>query len=306
MNSNRKSKFAPLYVITAGILWGMMGLLVRRMNEEGYTSMEITAFRAVISAVVLSAISLIIKPQSFKIRVKDIWVFLGTGLLSVVFFNVCYFSCMTMTTLSVAAILLYTAPAFVLILSFFIFKEKLTGRKLICLVMTFIGCVLVSGGPGSIKLSIPGLLLGLGAGFGYALYSIFGKIAVKKGYSSLTITVYTFIFATAGTLILIKPAHFINCLTVSRNSIPLEAFLVLLNTVAAYILYTKGLEGTETGKASILATIEPVTACVVGMIFFGEFPGIVAYIGIVLVLAGCIIQNIKSEKTSNFGKRIDI
>ncbi len=88
---------------------------------------------------------LIFDRKLFVIRLKDLWCFLGTGICSIVFFNFCYFKAITMTSLSVAAILLYTAPAIVMVLSYFLFKEKLTKRKLLALAMTFAGCVLVTG-----------------------------------------------------------------------------------------------------------------------------------------------------------------
>lgn len=98
-----------------------------------------------------------------------------------------------MTSLSVAAVLLYTAPAFVMVLSYLLFHEKFTVRKSIALVLTFVGCVFVTGIIGSSQtLSGKGILIGIGAGFGYALYSIFGRFALKKGYDSFTISFYTF------------------------------------------------------------------------------------------------------------------
>lgn len=294
---NKKRSFlSPLCVLAAGILWGTMGILVRKMNKFGFSSMDITAFRAYISTLILLPVLLIFKREALKIKVKDIWVFAGTGLLSVVFFNACYFTCITMTELSVAAILLYTAPAFVLIMSFLVFKEKITLVKIACLILTFLGCIFVSGGFGSASLSTPGLLFGLGAGFGYALYSIFGKIAIKKGYSSLTITTYTFIFASVGTIPLVKWKNFCASMAKSRESIPIEILLVFLTTIAAYVLYTKGLEGMESSKASILANIEPVTAALVGIAVFGEKIKTATIIGMVLVLAGCIITNVNFKK----------
>lgn len=80
--------------------------------------------------------------------------FLGTGLCSIVFFNICYFTAIQLTTLSMAAILLYTAPSIVMVLSILLFKEAFTPVKALCLVLAFAGCVLVSGlGVG--KVNIP-------------------------------------------------------------------------------------------------------------------------------------------------------
>ena len=84
-------------------------------------------------------------PERLRIAWRDAWMFLGTGLGSIVFFNICCFTAIELTTLSVAAILLYTAPSIVMVFSIFLFHERFTRRKGLCLVLAFAGCVLVSG-----------------------------------------------------------------------------------------------------------------------------------------------------------------
>ena len=160
------SKKYVIYVLGAGSLWGCMGILVRTLNEGGFNSLEVTAFRSFVTAAVMLGVMAVCKPRELAIRWKDLWCFLGTGLMSVIFFNVCYFSCMNQTSLSVAAILLYTAPSFVMVMSFFLFKEKIGRRKLAALLLAFAGCVLVSGGIGGDGITGTGLLTGLGAGLG--------------------------------------------------------------------------------------------------------------------------------------------
>ncbi len=99
--------------------------------------MEITAFRSLVTAVLMLAGMALFKRKELRVKWKDLWCFAGTGILSVAFFNVCYFTCMNYATLSVAAILLYTAPSFVMVFSYFLFKEKIGGRKLIALALAF-------------------------------------------------------------------------------------------------------------------------------------------------------------------------
>lgn len=227
--------------------------------------------------------------KELKIKLKDLWCFIGTGICSVTFFNVCYFSCMKYTTLSVAAILLYTAPSFVIVMSFFLFKEKLGVRKLVALVLAFAGCVLVSGGFGTEGIGLAGLLTGLGAGFGYALYSIFGKFAINRGYSSYTITTYTFLFAWIGTMPLLNMKHVVSSMQASIPQMPLAILMAVLTTVVAYLLYTNGLKGLENGKASIIASIEPVMATLVGLLVYGEAVSPMGIIGMILVLLSCAL-----------------
>ena len=289
MKRNGSSKKSILCVLAAGMLWGCMGILVRTMNEGGFDSLEVTAFRSFVTTICMLTGMLLFNRKELKIRLKDLWCFAGTGICSITFFNVCYFSCMKYTTLSVAAILLYTAPSFVIVMSAFLFKEKMTVRKTVALVLAFAGCVFVSGGFTGAGIGPAGLLTGLGAGIGYALYSIFGKYALQKGYSSYTITTYTFLFALLGTLPFIRIQHLSECIVTGADRLPFAAVMAVLTTVIAYLLYTYGLKGMENGKASIVASIEPVMASLIGFLLYNEAMQPMGILGMVLVLISCIL-----------------
>ncbi|MGN0426289.1 MAG: DMT family transporter [Agathobacter sp.] len=283
-------KAAPFLIVLAGVLWGSMGLFVRTLNEKGLQSMDIVALRAVVTAVALFVFLLFYDRRLFRIRVKDLWCFLGTGICSILFFNYCYFKAIMLTSLSVAAVLLYTAPAFVMVLSFFLFKEKLTKRKCVSLVMTFASCVLVTGIVGdSVGLSAGGLLAGLGAGFGYALYSIFGRYALEKGYHSLTITFYTFVVAAVGTFFLADIPRVAETVTADAPMLLFAVAFGVLCTVVPYLTYTIGLKYVENSKASIIASIEPVTATLLGCMCFHEEFTVEGILGSILVLCAMII-----------------
>ena len=289
-------KVAPGLVIMAGILWGSMGIFVRRFEEYGLESLDIVAVRAITTTLILFSFFMFFDRSLFKIKMKDLWCFLGTGILSIVFFNYCYFKAITMTSLAVAAVLLYTAPAFVMVLSYFLFHEKFTGRKICALVLTFIGCVFVTGLIGSSQgLGGKGILIGIGAGFGYALYSIFGRFALDKGYSSFTISFYTFFIAALGVL---PVCNFEKIIRISHLGIKMIGWALLfgfLSTVLAFILYTMGLKNMDNGKAAILASVEPVAAMLIGVLVYGETLSVGEMFGIFLVLGAIVLCNLKSK-----------
>lgn len=279
-------------ILLAGILWGCMGLFVRPLNASGLTSPDIVFLRASLTSVFMVIILFFHNRKLFRIRLKDFWCFLGTGLLSIVFFNLCYFKEITIAPLSVAAILLYTAPAFVMIISAFCFKEKLTGRKIISLIVSFIGLIFVTGVIGDAgKLDPRSLLIGLGAGLGYALYSIFGRYALERGYHSFTISFYTFLFASIGTAAFSRPLVIAEVAAQSPGKLVLILTFALISTVIPYIVYTIGLKSVENGKAAIIASIEPVVATINGVLFFHETISAGTIIGIVLVLFGICLCN---------------
>lgn len=314
----KKSSFSSiLYVLMAGSLWGFMGLLVRTMNGVGLGAMEICQLRGIITALSLVAVTAVINRKAFRIRLKDLWVFVGTGLISLNLFNLCYFQTIELTSLSVAAVLLYTAPAFVMILSAVLFKEKITARKGVALVLAFAGCALVSGIVGGLQLKPVGILIGLLSGLGYAMYSIFGRVAIQKGYSSLTISLYTFVIAALTSMFFVNPANSVGVLlrdsslyikegmmqgygspilTILTSSVVKGTALVLMVSLFPYLLYTKGLEGLENGTASVMASIEPVVATLLGILLYKETINPYQILGMGLVLYSIILINKKSTK----------
>lgn len=288
-------KYAPLFIIIAGCLWGTMGLFVRHLNTMGLGSMEIVELRCIIAAVMLFPVILI--RGNAKLKPKNLIPLVSSGLFSIVFFNFCYFSTISLMDLSVAAILLYTAPIFVMLLSLVLFRERLTARKVAALVLAFLGCCLVSGiGSGNSGMSLKGLLLGLGAGLGYALYSIFSRYSINQGLSSMTITVYTFLFAAIGGGFLTDFSLILSAL--ENHGIVFLGFAVLytlVTTVLPYLLYTTGLSYVENGAASVMASVEPVVATLLGVIVFHEKPTVSALVGMLLVLIALGVLNLKKK-----------
>ena len=287
-------KAAPIMIILAGMLWGSMGIFVRKLNAAGLHSMEIVSLRSVVTAVVMGIFLLCYRKEMFRIRIKDIWCFVGTGVFSIVFFNFCYFKTMTLASLSVAAVLLYTAPSFVMVISFFLFGEKFTKTKVAALLLALAGCVLVTGILSDTQsLTLAGILTGLGAGLGSALYSIFCRYALERGYHTFTILFYTFLLAAIGGIPLTNWKQVADVALFDLSGVGFAIVFALVSTVLPYLLYTAGLQFVENGRASILASIEPVVATVFGVLLFHEKMTLMGLAGMILVLVSIVICNRK-------------
>lgn len=281
-------KYLPhIFILAAGILWGMIGLFNRHLIAAGFTPQTIVLVRNFGGFLLMSILFFFMDRSIFRIKLRHLPFFLGTGVVSVVLFTLCYFSCQAQSSLAVSAILLYTAPAFVMLMSALLFREKITGRKLLALAAAFLGCVAVSGIlSGGLSVTATGLLMGIGSAFFYALYSIFARFALAH-YQPLTVTYYTFVCAGLASLFVENPVTAATLLT-SSPAIPLLALgLVVVSTVAPFVLYTKGLSQVESGKASILASVEPIAAAVAGIIAFGEPLSLSVVLGL-----GCILISV--------------
>ncbi len=295
MEKNKRS-IGPLLIILAGCFWGSMGIFVRRLTTFGFSSVQIVAIRVTLAALFFGALLLCRDRSGFRIALKDLPLFLGLGFGSILFFTVCYFTAINMMSLSTAAILLYTSPIWIMLMSVLFFREKLTVRKLLALGLAFAGCVLVSGISGE-GITPAGLLIGLGAGLGYGLYSILGTVALRK-YSPYTVTTYTFLFAAAGSWLICGPADMVSKFAAAENLLSLLLFCgltALVTAVVPFLAYTLGLRTVEASRAGILATIEPLVATLVGILVFAEPLTLLSGLGILLILSAVVILNRKTE-----------
>ena len=293
MEKSRRN-FGPALIILAGCFWGSMGIFVRHLSGFGFSPIQIVAIRISVAALAFSLVLLVKDRSGFRIALRDLPLFLGLGFGSILFFTVCYFSAITIMPLSTAAILLYTSPIWIMLMSVLFFREKLNRVKLAALALAFAGCVLVSGISGE-GLTPAGLLLGLGSGIGYGLYSILGTVALRK-YSPYTVTTYTFLFAAAGSWLVCGPADMIPKFSAAADPAGLILFCCLTGLVTAvipFLSYTHGLRTVEASRAGILATIEPLGATLVGIVVFSEPLTPLSGLGIVLILAAVILLNRK-------------
>jgi drug/metabolite transporter, DME family len=286
-------KFGPILLIAiSASMWGIIAIFVRKLASLGFTPMEIVTIRVVTAVLLLGMIGLLKYPGQMKIQLCDGKYFIGTGIFSIVLFNWCYFTSINQLSLSFAVILLYTAPAFVVILSYLFLKERMDSMKVISVVGTLLGCILIAGInlKETPSMNLIGIITGLGAGFGYALYTIFGKFALVK-YRPFTVTFYTFLVASL-TLLLFTDLFEKGSILLSRDVILYGLGLGLFPTVLAYLFYTKGLEKMESSKASIIATVEPVAATLLSVFLYNEDFGILQFIGTAIILLSVILINL--------------
>lgn len=285
-----------LEVIAGAALWGAIGVFFNALSALGLAPMQIVALRVgSAAAAFVLYLAATRRLNLLKIAPRDAIYFVGTGIFSLIFFNWCYFNAISRSSLAVAAILLYTSPIWIMLLAALFFRERLTPQKLLALALTLLGCALVVGllGASNGRVSPAAVALGLGSGFGYALYSIFGKFALAK-YDPLTVSAHTFIFAAAGALpfALAGGAH-------PAYALPQTWLYTLgigvLCCVLPFVLYTRGLQGIETGKAAILATVEPAVAALFSVALYHEPLSADKLAGILLILAAIVLLNVPAR-----------
>ena len=292
-----KARQGSLLVVLAALCWSTMGVFGRRINALGLTSFETAQIRVTAAFLTIAIFVLIKDPKLFRIRIKDIWCFIGTGLLSLMMYCICYFKALETTSISLITVLSDMSPIYIMLMGAVLFKEKITGRKIAALVISVCGCILVSGILYGIKGDTTGLLLGLAAGFFYALYSIFTKYAINRGYTTWTILLYTFGFATVGCSFLCDWGCIGSAIKADVSALGLFIMFGVVTCLAPYALYSRGLQSIELSKASILNCLDIVSSSVLGAVVFREYPTVTAIIGIALVMTAVILLSVNGKKT---------
>lgn len=291
---NGKAK-GILMILAAAVCWGVFPSFSRVLYGMGVSVMDTVAIRAFVAGGLYLMIGF--ARGSFKgLKIKDLPFLCFYGVAAI--FSTYLFYALAVSELSsaMAAMLLYTAPAFVIIFNRMIYKDKITKIKLSALIITFAGSFLVvrAYDISSISLNLKGIVFGLLSGIGYSMLTVIGRTTLKK-HSAQVGTFVPTIF-TAVIMLFIVPPH-----TLQLNgwvSIVCALGIGIVGSVLPYMLYLGGLEkGVDGGNAVTLANAEPVVASIAGSLFFKDAMSLPQLIGIILVICGAALPNI------NFGKK---
>lgn len=284
-------KKAALWALAAGSLWGTIGLFVKLLSGYGFSSIQLTVIRFVVSVLLVTLFFCWKNPGAFLIAPKDVVWFLVTGVCCMLFFNICYAVTISKSSMATAAVLLYTSPALVSVISVPLFKEKPCKRRFLSVLLAVTGCAFVSGiFSGQMRISTETVLWGLGAAFGYAMYSITAGILLKR-YSSMTVLYYTFVAAALAGIFIGQPQNAAAVIRANPETLIIFVLFSLLCNIFSYFCYNRALEKIEASSVSILASVEPVVAAVLGFLILKEPITLAGVVGICCVLAAVLILN---------------
>lgn len=293
------------FIALSSVFAGIISLFSIPLGNAGITPVQTTFIRSFFSAATFAVLVLIKSPRGFKVKLKDLPVFFGSGVLGFFLINVCYISSIEINGSAVGAMLMYTSPVFVTIFARVFFKEKISLIKLILLVTTLGGCAMVTLG-GAITLSFLGVLLGLGSGVALALYGVFSKMAVSRGYSSETSAFYTMAFSTLASVFFANPVAVFSAIGSNGNIALLALHSALLSTAIPYFFYPAGLKYISAVTAGIISIIEPVVAALVGVFVFRNNLGALGICGMIVVIGSLVLMTaFDSRKLSDFENAAD-
>jgi drug/metabolite transporter, DME family len=273
------------FIVAAAVLWGMIGPFSRLAFQEGIAPMEVAFWRALLAWVLFGGHAMI--RHEVSLDRKDFPHILVFGVCGVSLFYFVYQMAVKQGGAALAAVLLYTAPAWVIVLSRIFLKESITPIKISAVVLTLIGISAISMGKGAGQdgspVSVSAVGFGLSSGFCYSLYYIFGKHFTGR-YSSYNLFLYVLPIGALGLLPWVAftpktPTAWLALIS-----------LAIICTYGANACYYLGLKYLEAGRASITATLEPVVAAVIAYFWWGEMFTVQSYMGSAVILSAVVLM----------------
>jgi drug/metabolite transporter (DMT)-like permease len=284
-----------LCVVTAAIFWAVSGSAGKYLFNHGVTPYQVVQMRVTLAAALLFLWLLARNRLRLRIAPRDIAYFAILGITGLAMVQFTYFYTISKIKVAAAILLEYLAPVFIAIYAVTFAREKLTWPTAAAVTLATLGCYLVVGAYNLnlFAMNKVGLLSGLASAVSFAWYSVYGEIGMRR-YSPWTVLFYAFLFAA----LFWNIAH-----------PPLEAFhhpyrlvdwawilyIAVLGTLIPFGLYLYGINLIRSTRASITATLEPITAALVSYLFLGETLEKLQMAGGLFVIGAVILLQIRQE-----------
>lgn len=268
-------------IITAAVLWSLVGIIAKKI--QGMPAQSIIFYRVSFAFIIFFiALSVSGNLKIIELREKKVYLFLF-GILQVATM-LTYFISILNGSVSIAVLLLSTAPVYITIFSPWLLKEKIKTRGIIALVLSIAGIVLIvdPGKLGFVPSSI-GILAGIASGILYAFQIMTSKYT-STTYSGYAQAFWSFLIAA----LILMPVGVVPVEVVSSNLLYL-IFLAIFPTILSVSLYFNGLKKVKAQSASILGLIEPVSAVILAVLILYEQISILEIIGGALILGGAAL-----------------
>ena len=289
----KKENTAKILMAVAMFIFGTLAPFVRNINVS---SGELALYRAVLAALLVGGFLLATKQKlSLGSVKKELLLLLLSGMAMGINW-IFLFEAYKYTTVSVATLSYYFAPVIVMVVCPLLFKEKLTGKQIICFVMATAGLVLITGTAGGGKQDLLGIAFGLGAALFYATVMLLNKFI--KGVAGLH---RTFIQFLAAIVVLVPYVAFSSGFSLGGlGGIGWGNLLIvgLVHTGITYCMYFSALKELPGQKVAILSYIDPLIAVLVSVIWLQEAMTVGQLIGGILILGFTLWSELPFKKAS--------
>jgi drug/metabolite transporter (DMT)-like permease len=281
---------ALVSVIASAACFATLGILTKWAFLHGAEPLSLLAVRFAAAAVAMALVQALHDPRSLKVSRSDLLRFLGLSLTGYGAASLCYSFAVRQIGASVTTVLLYTYPALVSIIGWLFLRESFPPKRIAAVVLTFVGCTLVADVFSAAGVNAVGLILGLGAALGYAVFNVLSYRSLDTT-PRLTLMAYTFAFSAVA----------LGVAAGATGSLPgvarwdgvawlAVALIVAVPTFAAVVLYLGGIKRMGAAQAAVVSTLElPFTVLFAALAFPAERLGVVQLLGAAIVLGGVVM-----------------
>lgn len=284
----RKSSVFSAVVSAAS--FGTMAIIVRYMYDAGAAPLQVLALRFGLAAILLGGYTATRRASLLRISSRELLSYGALSLFGYGSASLCFFYALQYADASVVAILLYTYPSLIVLAELLFTRVRPTRGRVVAILMTFGGCVLVVDPfGGALGVKPMGIVLGVGAGVAYAAFSLMSHRLMETKSRSVMMTymfAFTSLLATGAAIATGGPLAPVGW---SYALWGLLALLVLVPTFLAIVLYLRAVKALGASQAAILSTFEPVFTLVLAFLLLGESLSVSQMFGGILVLGGVLV-----------------
>jgi len=285
-----------LYVVGAAVLWASSGVAGKSLFSGGITPFELVQIRVTVSTVLLAVVFSLHDRTLFRIRARDLGHFFLLGGVAMALNQISYFYAISKIQVAAAVFLEYLAPIMVAFFSICFWKERLTQTKVLALILSLGGCYLVMGGYDLhlLQMNRVGILCGLFSAVCFAAYTLLGEKGMHR-YTPWTVLFYAFLFATLSWHIFYPPFHYLRAgYTLGQWAWML--YISVMGTVLPFALFFMGINLIRSTRASITATLEPISVGFLAYFFLDEALGPLQVAGGAMVVCAVILLQLRRDQ----------
>jgi drug/metabolite transporter (DMT)-like permease len=282
-----------MQIIISAVCFGLLGIFGKQAFAEGIAPGELLSVRFTIASVILWGFVLFTRPHILSLSKRQIINCAVLGIFGYALFTSLYFEALVFLSASLTVLLLYTFPIIVTFGAWVLFKERISLAQIFALPIVMFGLALLLRGEAN-NTAWYGVTLGLLSAICYSAY-VLGSSRLLRSTNALAAGLLIMTFATI-TMILRSPPDVSRMMHYTASSWIAIFGLALVSTIVAMIMFLKGLEKLTNAEASMLSTIEPLTASILATIVLGERLSGIQIAGGALVLSGLVASSFRLEK----------
>jgi len=276
-------------ILIAATLWASLGVFYKYLiNDYGMQPLAVAALRGSVGGLLL-LVALLTLRVNLRVPRRDWPAFLAYGVIGVALFFICYVTAINLAGVAVAAVLMYTSPAWVAVISWRWLGERLGGRGVLALLLALSGAALVARlyNLQVLRLNWLGVVAGLAAGVTYGLYSVFNKLLVRR-HAPWVVQVYGLLIGASVLLLFVPPSNLARGFA-WPNALLLTIGMALIPTLIASLAFAMGVQLIPVNRAAIVAIWEPAVATFFGYLFFAERLEAGQWLGMGCILAAVLL-----------------